>query len=522
LKAEKKRRIDAEEARRRTAERADEIREKCKSFAGFIDEAWHVLEPTTAFKNSWHISALADHLEAVTRGDIHLLQINVPPGCSKSLVASVMHQAYEWGPANKPGLRYFTASYNEELARTQSRKARNLIQSEWYRVLWPSIVLTRDAETNFENTFYGNRQAVPFGSLTGGRGNRVIIDDPHSTKTAESDQTRREATLLFRESVPSRVNDIVNDAIIVIMQRLHPEDVCGVIDELGLPYTKLIIPMEYTRSLSVKTPWFEDPRTEEGELMDPARFPRREIEQHKITLGPHAYDTQYQQQPKARAGSYYFDAELFLIGQQVGTNEAPRIEHRPAPMPTVCDAVFAVIDTASKTERRHDGTGVVFCAYTKFPKPSLVAIEWAYSKIEASMLTQWIPGILRRGEELAKICKARNGWLYAYVEDKDSGIALIQHAQRAGWRVKPIPSEITAMGKDGRALSVSGYINNGLFKIAQPAYDFTSTFNGRLRNHFFYQLTNFRMKMGTPDDEDEMFDCGMYSVALAFGDKKGF
>src|SRR5262249_31655898 len=160
-------------------------------------------------------------------------------------------QAWEWTFA--PGQRFFTTSYTETYARRDSRKTRDLILSEWYRTLWPSIVLERDNETDFENTMKGYRKAVPFASLTAGRGNRLIIDDPHSTEQAESDADRERATRMFRESATSRLNDPERDCIIIIMHRLHPEDLCGVIETLDLPYTKLVLPMEFVKSTTIET-----------------------------------------------------------------------------------------------------------------------------------------------------------------------------------------------------------------------------------------------------------------------------
>lgn len=304
--------IRAERARREqqrqladVSRNAEAIRERCKTLSGFVREAWHVLEPTTTYIYGWHHAAICEHLEAITNRQITRLQINQPPGTMKSLIASVLWEAWEWGPAGQPGLRYLTTSYTESYARRDSRKMRDLVQSEWYRALWPEVVLTRDNETDFENTAKGGRRAMPFASLTAGRGNRVIIDDPHSTETAESPADRLKAVRIFRESVTSRLNDPVHDAIMVIMHRLHPQDVCGAIESLGLEYVKLILPMEYEPKTVVTTPFFKDPRTYPGELLCPERLPRETVEKNKIELGSHAYATQYQQRPAAREGGMF-------------------------------------------------------------------------------------------------------------------------------------------------------------------------------------------------------------------------
>lgn len=505
--------IRTEKARRDLANRFDEIRANCKTLHGFIRESWHVLEPRTEFKDNWHLGAICEHLEAVTRREITgMLAINQPPGTMKSLTVSVLYNAWEWGPAGLPALRYLTTAYREDLAVRDSRKTLALLKSEWYRTLWPEVKLIRDGDYEFENSFYGRRVSMPFMSLTGDRGNRVIIDDPHSVKQAESEKNRPATVQLFRESVPSRINDPILDAIILMMQRMHPDDVCGIIEELGLPCVKLILPMEYVRSLSVKTPWFTDPRTEEGELLHPERHPADKLARDKIILGAHAYDTQFQQQPRARAGSYYFADENFLLRTEDGGL-------KPADVPTSCDAVFAVLDTASKAGKQNDGTGCKYYALQMYPKPRAYVLDWEYFQTNAATLIHWLPSVLSRCEQLAVQCGARGGSVGAWVEDKDSGVVLIQQAQEQGLAVHAIPSELTALGKDGRALTVSGYIYNNQVVYTEPAYLKTVVYKGRSKNHSFDQATHYRMSFGTPNDEDELFDCLCYGAALAFDEK---
>src|SRR5688500_8436336 len=198
------RRREAERERERITRDAERIRERCTTLPGFIREAWHVLEPTQPYIHGWHIDALCTHLEAVTDGRITRLLINIPPGTMKSLVASVFWPSWEWGPRGLSAMRYLTTSYSEKYVKRDSRRMRDLVQSDWYRSLWPEIELQRAGEASFANTKTGNREGVAFGSLTAGRGDRVIIDDPHSTETAESDAERDATIRIFRESVPTR------------------------------------------------------------------------------------------------------------------------------------------------------------------------------------------------------------------------------------------------------------------------------------------------------------------------------
>src|SRR5690606_23545933 len=166
-------------------------------------------------------------------------------GRMSPLLPAVLWAAWERVPKGRPALRYLTTSYAEKYVKRDSRRMRDLVQSDWYRSLWPEVELVRAGEASFSNTKTGFREGVPFASLTGGRGDRVIIDDPHSTETAESEAERLNTTRIFRESVPTRLNDTKTSAIIVIMQRLHEDDVSGQIAKLGLGYEHLMLPMEF-------------------------------------------------------------------------------------------------------------------------------------------------------------------------------------------------------------------------------------------------------------------------------------
>ncbi|WP_234705443.1 phage terminase large subunit [Xanthomonas citri] len=305
IRAEKARRT-AEQERQRVARDGERIRERSKTLAGFIREAWAVLEPAQPYVHGWHIDVLCQHLEAITDGQITRLLINIPPGTMKSLVASVFWPAWEWGPRGLPSTRYLTTSYAEKFVKRDSRRMRDLVQSEWYRSLWPEIELSRAGEMSFANTKMGNREGMAFASLTGGRGDRVIIDDPHSTETAESPAERATTTRIFRESVPTRLNDPERSAIVVIMQRLHEKDVSGQILELGLDYEHLMLPMEFEPARRSSTSiGFRDPRTYEGELLFPERFPRSVVDRDKKVLGSYAAAGQLQQRPAPREGGIF-------------------------------------------------------------------------------------------------------------------------------------------------------------------------------------------------------------------------
>src|SRR6185312_5106810 len=292
------RRRELEAERRRIEKNAEAIRSRCGSLAGFVREAWHVLEPSTRLIWNWHLDALCEHLEAVTDGRITRLLVNVPPGTSKSLIVSVLWQAWEWGPKHLSSTRYLATAFNDGPVKRDTRKCRDLMLSEWYQKLWPHVQMVRTAETSFANSLTGTREGLAFGSLTSQRGDRLIIDDPHSTETAESVAERQSTTRKFREGALNRLNDQERSAIVVIMQRLHEEDISGVILALGMGYVHLCLPMEFEPERRCETKiGFVDPRMADGDLLDPARFSRETVEQLKHDMTAYAYAGQYQQRP---------------------------------------------------------------------------------------------------------------------------------------------------------------------------------------------------------------------------------
>lgn len=280
----------------------------------FIKQAWHVIEPGAPYVHGWHIDFIAAHLMAITDGveleDGRLynrLLVNVPPGTMKSLLCNVMWPAWEWGPRNMPHLRYVCAAHKiENLSARDSRRMRQLITSDWYQERWGDRVkLARDQneKLNFVNSAQGFRIATAITSLTGIRGDRVIIDDPHSVDSAASEAMRETEVNTFLEAIPTRLTSPIESAIVVIMQRLHEADVSGVILDKQLGYDHIMLPMRYDPIRARPTMLgIEDPRQEEGELLFPARFPMEVVDRDERSMGPYATAGQHQQEPAPRGG----------------------------------------------------------------------------------------------------------------------------------------------------------------------------------------------------------------------------
>ena len=288
--------------------------EAAESLVSFIRMAWSIVEPGQPYTHGWHIDAICEHLEAITDGHelddgtlYNRLLVNVPPGTMKSLITNVFWPAWEWGPCNMPHLRYVCAAHKvENLSARDSRRMRQLITSEWYQARWGELVkLAKDQneKLNFVNSVGGFRIATAITSLTGIRGDRVIIDDPHSVDSAASETQRQTEVTTFLEAIPTRLNDPIRSSIVIIMQRLHEEDVSGIILDKQLGYDHLMLPMEFDPARAFPTKLgFIDPRTEAGELLFPERFPAEVVARDKRVMGPYATAGQFQQEPTPRGG----------------------------------------------------------------------------------------------------------------------------------------------------------------------------------------------------------------------------
>lgn len=196
----------------------------------------------------------------------------------------------------------------------------------------------------------------------------------------------------------------------------------------------------------------------------------------------------------------------------------------PIEAPKKCDMVFGVIDSAAKTGKKNDSTFAVYFAYTKHNQANpLVILGYDCVQIEGALLESWLPSQLVILEDFALKCGARGGSAGVLIEDKSSGEILNQQARRRGLKATPIDSRLTALGKEERALSISGYHHLGKIKITEEAFNKVVTLKGATKNHLLSQVTGFRI--GDPDADkraDDGLDCYCYGVSVSLGDNKGF
>ena len=269
------------------------------SLIEFTKQAWEIIEPQQEFKDNWHLHIIAEHLEAVTKKEIADLLVNIPPGCMKSILVSVMWPAFEW--ATNPSLRYLGTSYGEDLALRDSQKCRDLITSEWYQKNWPEVQIKKgeDQKIKYGLITGGWRMASSVGGrATGEHPDRIIVDDPHSALQAQSDAERSRALEWFDGTISTRgVSRGV--AKVIVMQRLHEKDMSGhILEDIG-GYTHLCLPMKYTKN---KQTYSKDPRKKEGDLLWPEMFTPKIVATLEKRLGEYGAAGQLQQQPNPPGG----------------------------------------------------------------------------------------------------------------------------------------------------------------------------------------------------------------------------
>jgi len=289
-------------------------KEKCEaSLAEFVRGAWHILEPSTKLIWNWHLDTLCAYLEAVYYGDIKKLIVNIPPGTMKSLIVSVFFPAWIW--TTDPGYRFLCGSNEGTLATRDSLKMRQILEDSWFYSKWHETVqLSKDQQekTLFTNTARGHRESQGIlGKVTGKRGSMIIWDDPHDAKQAESDVQRQAVLDAYDNAWSSRRNNLDTDPIILIMQRIHFNDITAHLLEKDQGWVRLAIPMRYDPDLTfdagkdIDHPELNDPRTVEGELMFPARFPDGAVKDLEEDLGPYGAAGQLQQRPSPKGGGEF-------------------------------------------------------------------------------------------------------------------------------------------------------------------------------------------------------------------------
>jgi predicted phage terminase large subunit-like protein len=254
-----------------------------------------------SYLHNWHIDAITYRLMECQAGRINRLIITQPPRSLKSICTSVAYVA--WMLGQDPSLRFICVSYSNELAQELARQFRLVVQSEWYPLLFPRMRISRDTGAEVITTAGGGRFATSIGGTLTGRGaDVIIIDDPLKAEEAQSAVARQKVIAWYRDTLVTRLNDKRSGIVILVMQRLHEEDLAGHLLEQG-GWTHLDLPaiaIEDQR-IPIAPDAFHTRR--EGDVLHPGREPMEALEQIKTAMGSMAFSAQYQQRPVPLEGN---------------------------------------------------------------------------------------------------------------------------------------------------------------------------------------------------------------------------
>ena len=272
-----------------------------EDLSGFIEKGFQVVSPGEPFVPNWHIEVLADRLMRVYRGDIKRLLITLPPRSLKSICASVAFPA--WVLGKDPTKRIITVSYGNELSAKLARDTRAVMESGWYRQVFPQTQLIRNAELDLETTQRGMRYATSVGgALTGRGGNLLIIDDPAKPQEALSKVKREALNQWYDGTLYSRLDNKAKDGIILVMQRLHVDDLAAHVlakepwEHLNFP---AIAESEQIYDLADGHRIIRAV----GSALHEQREPKLILDNIRSMLGSYNFSAQYQQQPVPEEGN---------------------------------------------------------------------------------------------------------------------------------------------------------------------------------------------------------------------------
>jgi predicted phage terminase large subunit-like protein len=369
-------------------------------FTGFARHCFHELNPRTPFVPSWYHEITAAKLEAVRAGRIRRLIINMPPRHLKSHLASVAFPA--WCLGHDPSMQILCVSYAQDLADKLSRDCRTIVASDWYRQLFATrLSAQRQAMSEFETTAQGCRLATSVGGVLTGRGaDLIVIDDPLKPEEALSPIQRQAANDWFDHTLYSRLNDTRTGAIVLIMHRLHEDDLAGhVLAQEDWEVVRFPAIAEEDESFVVESALGRHIFTRRrGEALDSARQPLASLDTIRRTIGEYNFAGQYQQTPSPQGGGMIKPAWF----KSYGRNERPE----------KFDRIVQSWDTANKASELSDFS---------------VCTSWGVQGKDLYLLH-----VLRRRMEYPELKRAvREQWRafgasVVLIEDKASGTQLIQ------------------------------------------------------------------------------------------------
>jgi predicted phage terminase large subunit-like protein len=377
----------------------------------FIERSFYELHPGHQLDLAPHIEVIATMLEKVRRGEIKRLIINMPPRQLKSHCATVAFVA--WWLGHEPSKHVICASYGQDLADDLATKCRRLMQSPFYRNLFGDVLGGRQAVSDFETVQGGRRLATSVGGVLTGRGADVIVlDDPMKADEALSETSRKAVHMWFDNTLLSRLNSKANGCIVLVMQRLHQDDLVGHAleqehwDVLSLPAIaevdeRHLIDGPLGRRFFTRKP---------GDILHPARESAESLANTRRAISEFSFSSQYQQNP-------------IPLGGAIVKTEWLRF-YEPGEEPAKFQVVLQFWDTANKSGDLNDFS--VCTTWGVFKK--------RYYLLDVSRKRLNFPDLKREVRRLDERFSPRK----ILVEDKASGTQLIQDLNAEGfYRIIP-------------------------------------------------------------------------------------
>lgn len=379
-------------------------------FGVFLQQAFHEVYPGKELLWNWHIDAIVHELEQNLSGRQPRLIVNMPPRHLKSLIVSIAWPAFLL--AQDPSLKVFCVSYSDELAATIARDFKRIVESEWYRRVFPNVKLKKVTANEVVTDQGGFRAALSVhGSITGRGADLIIVDDPCKPEEAVSDKVRMGINEWFKSTLLSRRDDKRHSGLIVVMQRLHVNDLTGYIGENG-GFRKIAFPAiseaEEVIGLRHGLRYFRNA----GEALQPDRESLEDLRQLRKDIGLFNFAAQYQQSPRTPEGQL-FKRKYFKF-----VDGLPGHSFRSGRW-------FISVDSALSTSSTADYTAIsVVCVVDgRIYVARAERGKWEYEDLKLRVM-HWI-------DHLAQRCAERP---YVLIEFAGSGISLAQYLMDRGRR----------------------------------------------------------------------------------------
>lgn len=410
---------------------ADKELVRVKGLYKFVQLAWPIVEPGRPFKDNWHIEVICEHLQAVSRGQIQNLILSQPPGTMKSRLVSVFWPTWQW--LQDPAFKWMYASYDHSLAIRDAKDMQKILYSPWFKERWGDkvVVPERQADGDYSNLQGGWRfSTFVNGPITGRHPDGKVVDDPMKAKGVT--RLGLDGVIEFWKAWATRGADPSKTRNVVIMQRLHDEDLAGFLEKGG-GFDVLRLPMRFEPKRAGSTKWWGayDQRTSDGELLWPSRFPESVVSRLEKDLGPRDAAAQLQQNPVPDGGNI-FQKEWFKYW-------------KPEQLPQHWDNIIQSWDCAFKGSASSD---YVVGQVWGQAGPNYYLLDCVRKKMGFSETLQAIRDLTIKWP----------GAIVKLVEDKANGPAVIETLQKEISGMTPVNPE---GGKEARANAITGLYQAG-------------------------------------------------------------